>query len=1425
MLANAWTHRSSRLRGVVAAALVAAALVPAAASTPAAADTSLPETITADVLPTPQTNGTVYSIAIVGNTVYAGGLFTTARPSGSAAGTNEVTRSNMLAFDLTTGALLPFSHTFSSPPFTSTTNPGPFCQGTGVTNQWVCADVFRIVPSPDGKKVYVAGDFTQVDGLNRYRVAAFNTADNSLDTSFKPAASSRVRGLAVTSSAVFLVGNFTSVNSIARTRVAEVDLKGQLIDSFQPTADREVWATDISADGSRLLIGGQFDYVNGVNLHGLASIYTADGTLAPWAATGLLPGAPGATTNRSWVTDFSVRGNTVFIAADGEGSGIFDGRISAQVDTGTLNWIDGCLGATQSITELNGVVYSANHAHDCTKTFGWPERNPRYYNRMVTETAAAVGTNDAGTPIPQILPLYNTTDGGPSTSYWKNGPWAIESSPSGYVVMGGEFLSADDQDQQSLVRFQLRSQAPRKAGPVASLLPAPTVRSLSKGTVRVSWQATFDRDAMGSPVTYQVFRDGGTTPIGTVSATSSFYNLPSLSYTDTGLDPGSSHTYRLRAIDSDNNATGSPSSSPVTVSATSVLGRYVDQIAADGASNLLAFDEAAGTSASTDTFGTNAVNLYNVTLGQTGAITGVPGSAAKFAGNTNSYAVLGQPQLGPDVFSVEAWFSTSSKSGGKIVGFGSAPTGSSGSYDRHIYLTNAGKAVFGSYAHGAVHAITSTASYNDGKWHQAVGTLGPNGLAFYVDGNLIGTDATATVGQYFEGYWRVGGDSVGGWPSAPSSGYLNGTIDQVSVYPSPLTAAQVASHYAARVNRLPVASFTATCTARTCTFDGTASADADAPLAGYAWSFGDGATATGATASHSYAADGTYQVTLTVTDSESATASLRKAVSPLDLAPVAAFTASCTSRTCTVDGSASSDPDGTVAGYTWDFGDGTTAAGATASHKYAADGSHTITLTVTDDLGKTGSSAQLVVANDQPPVPSFTASCTGRRCAVDGSASSDPDGTVAGYTWDFGDGTTDTGATAHHTYAADGTYTITLTATDDGGATAQTTQQVTVAKAVPTAAFSASCASRVCTVDASASSSSDGTITSYAWDFGDGTTDTGATTSHTYAADGTYTITLTVTDDGGATAQTTQDKTIALQGPTATFLPSCTLMACAFDATGTTAGGGAISSYAWDFGDGTTGTGVTATHTYTSEGPFTVTLTVTDTNTMSSVVNQQVTATRTFARDTFNRTASGGWGTADIGGAWSTLYTASYYSVSGGTAKATLSTAGSTRTAWLPNTAQTDALVQVDAAVSKLPSASQQVYLYLAGRRIDENNSYRARVRVFGDGSVRLAVVLRNASGSDTVVGSEKTISGLVATAGQPLRIKLQVTGTAPTVLRAKVWAATGTEPAAWTIDTTDATAGLQNPGSTGLGTYTNSANTNVPVDVLFTGFSARTTL
>lgn len=247
--------------------------------------------------------------------------------------------------------------------------------------------------------------------------------------------------------------------------------------------------------------------------------------------------------------------------------------------------------------------------------------------------------------------------------------------------------------------------------------------------------------------------------------------------------------------------------------------------------------------------------------------------------------------------------------------------------------------------------------------------------------------------------------------------------------------------------------------------------------------------------------------------------------------PSAAFTASCGPTTCSFDASASSD-DGTITSYAWKFGDGATGAGKSVSHTYAPDKAYTVTLTVTDNTGKTDDSTQGVVVGNPPPVASFTNSCSSPRvCAFDASASSDPGGSISSYAWTFGDGTTGTGKTVSHTYPAPGggSYTVKLTVTDNQGKTATMSKTISPPPnqlPVPVITVgSCSATSHYCLMNGYQTKDPDGGLWStftYVWDFGDGKTGTGVTQGHTFPAAGTYTVKLTVTDDEGTSATTTK---------------------------------------------------------------------------------------------------------------------------------------------------------------------------------------------------------------------------------------------------------------------------------------------------------------
>lgn len=205
-------------------------------------------------------------------------------------------------------------------------------------------------------------------------------------------------------------------------------------------------------------------------------------------------------------------------------------------------------------------------------------------------------------------------------------------------------------------------------------------------------------------------------------------------------------------------------------------------------------DETSGTTAN-DSSGNQDTAQYTggVTQGAAGAL-GSQGTAATFDGNSGNVNEVSS-QLSPSNYTEELWFKTTSTSGGKLIGFGDAQNGMSGSYDKHVYMTNDGRLIFGVW-NGQSDTVTSANSYNNGQWHYMVASQGSGGMSLWVDGALVGTNPVSS-NQAYNGYWRIGGDNLNGWPNQPSSSYFAGSIDEVATYSYVLSPAQISAHYSA----------------------------------------------------------------------------------------------------------------------------------------------------------------------------------------------------------------------------------------------------------------------------------------------------------------------------------------------------------------------------------------------------------------------------------------------------------------------------------------------------------------------------------------------------------------------------------------------------------------------------------------------------
>ncbi|HYN29943.1 MAG TPA: PKD domain-containing protein [Dermatophilaceae bacterium] len=286
------------------------------------------------------------------------------------------------------------------------------------------------------------------------------------------------------------------------------------------------------------------------------------------------------------------------------------------------------------------------------------------------------------------------------------------------------------------------------------------------------------------------------------------------------------------------------------------------------------------------------------------------------------------------------------------------------------------------------------------------------------------------------------------------------------------------------------------------------------------------------------------------------------------------------------------------------------------------------------------------------------------------------------------------------------------------------------------------------------------------------------------------------------------------QPPTASFTSSCTDLGCAVDASASGDPDGTVASYAWAWGNGQTGAGRTASQTYPAAGTYTVRLTVTDDKGATGTTTRDVTVTEppgtvtTYARDTFTRTVASGWGTADTGGAWTG--STGGVSVDGSRGSARIN-AGSGPTLGLGSFTSTATELFLSVSQDKLATGNG-LYVTAMGRRITGVGDYRGKVRINGSGAVTSSLSRNGAGAGEVSLAGEAVVPGLTLTANDRLLLRTQVTGSAPTTVRLRVWKAGTPEPSTWQRSATDSTPGLQVGGAIGLALYVSGGATNAPV-------------
>ena len=505
---------------------------------------------TAAPLPTVQIDGVAWGQLVVGDVVYVVGSFNSARPAGAPAGQQEVPRSNILAYDLTTGELIE--------------DFAPTLNGAGRS----------LALSEDGKTLYVAGEFDRVNDEWHSRLAAFDISQGhgTLISSFQPVFSTTVKDIAVAGDTLYVGGYFTKVNKQQRTRLAALKAStGELLDwtASAEGPNAQVYAIEVSPDHSKVVIGGSFSSVNGSSRpgYGMALLDASTGEVLPMPVNDTVRTAGEKAAIFDIAVDDAGFYATAYSAVGRLDEANLEGSFKADWN-GNLIWLEPCHGDTYGIAPTKEIVYTVGHAHSCETIYGFPNMpevrkdgsHPLYVRAMaftnspditIRQQGVADGYQDwstSGLKSPTIIGWYPDLEAGKVTKM-SQAAYKVDVTDK-YVLMVGEFIEADGKVQQGIVRYPRRAGQPTLPPEGKAENLAAKAEVTTSGSVKVSFTATWDRD--DPTLTYSLYRDNETTPVGTEKISDTRWALNDHSLEDTTCSAGE-HTYRLVVSDPSGN--------------------------------------------------------------------------------------------------------------------------------------------------------------------------------------------------------------------------------------------------------------------------------------------------------------------------------------------------------------------------------------------------------------------------------------------------------------------------------------------------------------------------------------------------------------------------------------------------------------------------------------------------------------------------------------------------------------------------------------------------------------------------------------------------------------------------------------------------------------------------------------------------------
>lgn len=346
----------------------------------------------------------------------------------------------------------------------------------------------------------------------------------------------------------------------------------------------------------------------------------------------------------------------------------------------------------------------------------------------------------------------------------------------------GNYLSVNNLGTAASSTAEASATAKRVTGrtygftsPIPTAPTALTFSSLTPSSITLNWT-----DNSVNERGFVIYRSTDGINYNFVSQTA----VNAISSVQSGLSTGTTYYWRVYAV-----TEGGLSTALSGTQATGCTGPVISQLPVTGLISNYKFEGSAA-----DATGNNTGTFQGGTPTPSADRFNVAGRALTFNGSTN-YASTATQYINPSSISISSWFKTTATTGGVLMGFSSLQTGAGGNRDRFLYMTNTGILYFG-VAPGAVKKyVSTTASYNDGNWHQVTATLGGGGMKLYVDGVLSASDLSVTSAEVTTGYWRLGYSDISTWPNESSSYFFGGTLDDMVIYHRELSASEVSILY------------------------------------------------------------------------------------------------------------------------------------------------------------------------------------------------------------------------------------------------------------------------------------------------------------------------------------------------------------------------------------------------------------------------------------------------------------------------------------------------------------------------------------------------------------------------------------------------------------------------------------------------------